>query len=599
MSRITPFASKSLAFAIGSLLLWGCASQPEVSKEAIRTETEESSAAELEIPPLIPVKPARPFPVETLYSLLVAEIAIDRGRYDVVLGNYVQEAHRTRDPGVSAQATRIARFLGAHQAALNTSLLWVELEPENPEALFAASSELAEAGRLQEAFAFSETLLKLNSLPIFQSIAARAVQATDTQREGLAAEFDRLLADYPDDVQLLVGKSLLMQQDEELEDALALVRRALAIQGDDVTAAVQEAKLLYQLNRPSEALDRLLTLLQQNPDNQRLRLQYARLLAGIDLEEAQEQFEILVAQSPNDPDLLLSLGLVANERGDLDNARQVFERLLAAAQTPEAMAAGPGMNSRINAAHYHLGTIAEREESYDEALAHYNAVTEGQDFLPALARSVDIMVRRGNLEAAGTKMSALRLEHTEQRDRFYLMEAQALAQYQHLDAAEALLSEALTFSPTNADLLYSRAMINEQRDLLELTETDLRTIIKYQPNNAAALNALGFTLADRTDRYAEALELIEQALRIRPNDPAIIDSMGWVQYRLGNYEEAIIRLREALKTFPDPEIAAHLGEVLWVSGEPEQARNAWQEGLKLDPDSDIIHGTIQRLGAEK
>ncbi len=141
-------------------------------------------------------------------------------------------------------------------------------------------------------------------------------------------------------------------------------------------------------------------------------------------------------------------------------------------------------------------------------------------------------------------------------------------------------------------------MINEDRDFLELAEEDLRQVLKYQPNNANALNALGYTLADRTDRFEEAYDLITQALNIEPSNPAILDSMGWVQYRLGNYEEAELRLREALKAFPDDEIAAHLGEVLWVTGETEQAEIIWQQGLEINPDSKIIPNVMQRLKDE-
>jgi len=142
-----------------------------------------------------------------------------------------------------------------------------------------------------------------------------------------------------------------------------------------------------------------------------------------------------------------------------------------------------------------------------------------------------------------------------------------------------------------------RASINERRDLIDLAENDFRTIIRYQPNNATALNALGYTLADRTTRYDEALELIEKALQLEPNNAAIIDSMGWVQFRLGNYEEAILRLREALKALPDPEVASHLGEVLWTVGEKAEAQDVWTDGMALDPSSDLIPDTMKRLNA--
>lgn len=578
---------KPAIIALSASLLWGCANsqQAEVQQES----TAEPQAVEApvaktttELPEAKPL-PDKKFPIETFYSLLVAEMAGSRGRYDIELGNYIQEAHRTRDPGVTARATRIARYLNAHQATLTTGQLWVELEPENPEALYITATELAQSGQLQDAFKYSERLLALGSTPIFQNIAVRAGQATDIQRESLLANFDRLLVEHPQEQQLRLGRGFLLQQQGKLNEALAEVEQAL-LEGENVAAAILEAQLMYQLDRPEEALTRLLTLLQQNPKNRRLRLQYARMLASIDLEKAEEEFEVLVRESPDDAELTLSLALVANELNHTSLARESFMRLLE-------------MGEQQDSAHYHLGEIEAQAGNTNTALRHYDQVQQGPDFLPALSRTVDILIGRGDVTQAQQKMRDVRSRFDSEAEQFYLLEAQTLARYQHLDRAEALLTEALSLHPSNTELLYSRAMINEQRDMIQLTENDLRTIIKYQPNNAAALNALGYTLADRTDRFEEAYELISQALNIDPDDPSIIDSMGWVQYRLGNYEEALLRLREAMKAFPDHEIAAHLGEVLWVMGNNEEARAIWSQGLELNPDSDIIPDVMQRLEA--
>lgn len=532
----------------------------------------------------VPERPVRAFPIDTFYSLLVAEMAGSRGRYDIELGNYIQEAHRTRDPGVTARATRIARYLNAHQATLSTALLWVELEPDNAEARYIAATELAHDGQLTEAFKHSEELLNMGSSPLFQSIAAYAAHATDTQREALMADFERLLDTKGPLPELLVGKALLLQQDGKLNDALNNVRKALASEEDDITAVILEAQLLYQMERPEEALSRLMALLQQNPDDRRLRLQYARMLASVDLEEALEQFEILVDQSPRDPELLLSRALVANELGKIPLAESSFLQLLE-------------MGEHTDTAHYYLGNIAAATGNLNSALHHYRQVRQGQDFLPALNRYLDILIRREELSQAQLAVDDMRRKYPSQAEQFYLLHAQVLSRHRHLEAAERILSEGLRQNPTSVDLLYSRALVNEQRDRIDLTEQDLRNILKYHPNNAAALNALGYTLADRTDRYEEAYELISRALSIEPNDPAIMDSMGWVQYRLGNYEEALLRLREAMKAFPDPEIAAHLGEVLWVMGDTEQARATWTKGMELNPNNDIIPRVIKRLEA--
>jgi tetratricopeptide (TPR) repeat protein len=568
-----------VAAILGSLFLSGCSLQPPLPPQMeTQAAIEEPDIAEPEIP-------SRPFEAETLYALLVAEMAGSRERYDIALGNYMQQAHKTQDPGVTARATRIARFLNARQAALNGALLWIQLDPENNEARFTAASELAQSGRLLEATDQSEYLLTHGSTPIFQSIAAQAARSTDTQREQLVQRYQELLEQHPDNTQLLVGLGLLKQQQKDLEVALDYARKALEVDDALIPAAVLEAKLLHQLQRTDEALDRLAQLLSKHPDNKRLRLQYARVLASFDLEKAQQQFAMLVEKNPNDPELIFSLALISNERGMLDEAKQHFEKLIS-------------LDSRRSSAHYYLGRIAEKENNLNAALEHYIKVEPGPDFMPALLQTTDILISQDEISAANKRLHAARQRFPSQAERFYLLESEVLSKHRHLEEAEDVLSQGIEQFPASTQLLYGRAMINEQLDLINLTESDLRTILKYDPNNATALNALGYTLADRTDRFEEAYELISQALHIKPDDPAIIDSMGWVQYRLGRLDEAVLRLRQAMQMFPDHEIAAHLGEVLWVSGEQSEARNVWQEGLKLNPDSTIIPSVIERITGE-
>lgn len=582
---------KSLRFAVllisMNALLFGCSSidkQNQAEKENKLEAAQENS----EITRAAPAKdkpPAREFPIETFYALLVAEVAGDRARYDIALANYMQEAQRTRDPGVVARATRIARLLNADQVTLPLSLLWVEVDENNTEALLSASAELTKAGRLPEAFAVSEKLQRLGSTSGFQNIAVQANQVTDIQREALLENFNRLLIEFPQELELLIGKAMLLQQQKKYDDALVITKQVLAIEEDNISAAILEARLLYQLGQPEQALDRLLSLLQKSPNNRRLRLQYARLLANIDLAQALEQFQILVDGSPNDPEFLFSLGLVTLELGELERSRKAFETLIQNGQ-------------QLDTSHFYLGQIEERSENFQGALQHYLQVRSGSDFLPALGRAINLMVQLGRNEDAHQKMAAMRKKSPKDNDRFYLLEAQAFSRFDQLDVAASLLDEALKGNPNNTNLLFSRALINADRNFVSLAEKDLREVIKYQPNNANALNALGYTLADQTERYQEAYELIDQALNIEPSNPAILDSMGWVQFRLGNHDEALLRLREALKAFPDDEIAAHLGEVLWATGDAEQAELIWQQGLEINPESKIIPGVMQRLKAE-
>ena len=567
-----------LMAVISALLVTGCASQlPQESVQAPPVPVTIESPPEPEIT-------YSDFSPETLYSLIVADLALDRGRYDIGLGNYVQQAHATRDPAIAARATRIARFLGASQAAMSSAMLWLELAPANDEARVIAANEMAQVGRLTEALEIAEPLAGTPAQSIFQTIAARASQTTDTQREILLGEFSTLLDLHPNNSDLLISKGLLLQASDQHQAALSVAESILKRDPESIPAASLQARSLQQLGRSDEARSRLEAMLEKTPDNQRLRLDYARLLADDDLELARDQFVVLLELSPDDANYLFSLALINKELGDLDAAKAQFTQLI-------------NHPSRGASAHYYLGEIALAEDNSQGALDHFMQVESGPDFLPALNRAADIAIQQGDLASVRQRFTNLRATYKNQEERLFIAEAEILARHQMLDEAVTTLTEGLTFHANSASLLYARAMMNEQRNNLALMEQDLRAIIDQDTDNATALNALGYTLADRTDRYQEALELINQALSLRPNDPAIIDSLGWVQYRLGNYAEALSRLKEAMNAFPDHEVAAHLGEVLWVTGDKEQARSVWQEGLRLNPHSPIIPAVMKRLDA--
>lgn len=584
------FSSQFLAsLALGTLfILAGCAQQPDTPEQDPAQTSQEASEpaedpeqAEKESEPE-PEPPTRPFTSETLYALLAAELAGSRQRFDIALSNYVQQAHQTRDPQVAARATHIARFMEADNAILDAALLWVDVDPDNTEAQLNAALALVQNGRLQEAFELSRKLQEKGEHTLFQNIAASAGEATDTQREQLLEGFQTLLENHPEHRELLIGTGLLLQQQGRYQEALHYSQRALEHHPDNVAAIILEAALLNQLDRSNEALKLIVQALEEQPESLRLRLQYARLLTQHDLALAQEQFEVLVQQEPNDPDLYLSLGIVALERGDREAAQESFETLL-------------DSGHHTSTAHFYLGQLAENRDESEDALLHYLQVEPGSDFFQATLNILDIFLDRGDTAAANDHMNRLRSRFPDRAADLYLLEARSLQQKGYEDEALNTMNQALEAHPTHSDLRYSRAMLHDQRGNLEATERDLRALLKYDPNNATALNALGYILADRTDRYDEAYELISEALALEPEEPAILDSMGWVLYRMNEPEEALPYLEKAFEAYPDQEIAAHLGEVLWRLGEKERAREVWQRGLEEDPDSELIPKTLRRL----
>lgn len=558
---------------LGSIALTSCATQaPEIPVAA--TPMDAASTA--------PEPVYRPFPDDSFYDLLVAEFALRSNRFDMALGNYMKQSYHTRDPGVAQQTTRLAKFLGAETATLDAATLWTELEPDNLEAQYTLATSLAKKGRSLEAMQAMQYVLEQGGESNFAVIAASALPQSAEQRQQLEQQFQPLLDKYPDNPQLLTGLALLVQQRGEPEQALNLIQKAIKQSPNNINAALVETRLLQQLGRENEALTRIASILRDNPSNRRLRLEYARQLMRSDLEGASQQFKLLLDETPNDPDLLFSMALISRELGQLQQAGEYFKQLAATGQ-------------RRNEANFYLGQIAEQQQQWTEAIDYYQQLTPSADFIKAHSRIAWIYSGLGQLDQARNHLAAMRTQYPESSDRFYLVEAEILLQNQRPEQAEQLLTNALSTSPDQSNLLYARAMISQQRGNMDAMEQDLRQILQREPNNVIALNTLGYTLADRNVRLNEAYQLIQQAISLKPGDPAIMDSLAWVEFRLGNIETALDLLQQAYAKYPDPEVAAHLGEVLWQLNRRSEAHSVWKEALERDPDNAIIQRTMQRL----
>lgn len=525
------------------------------------------------------------FTPETLYSLLTAEIAGSREQYDIALNNYVQQAKETRDPQVAERATLIARYLGNNTTALEMAQIWVEAAPRDTDALANASMAYLQMGRLDDAFSMSERLFRAGGEPLFQNIAANAANLNDIERTNLLQNYATLIKAYPAEEQLLVGAALLLQQMTNYDEALNITHRALKQNPRSIPAAILEANLLHQLKRDKEAIAKMAQLLEFYPDNTSLRQQYARILTHHDMGLAQEQLVILSKQQPTNGDVWLSLGIVSLELKDIDTARQAFETLL-------------DQDQHLSSAHYYLGHIAEARSDLPEAVIHYLQVENGNDFLSATMSVLDIFIRQKDFLSAQQHLNRLRLRRPEQSESLYLLHTQILNKYQQFTEAQKTLNEGVLNHPDSTRLLFARAMLSNQRQQLAATERDLRQILQFDPKHVAALNSLGYILADRTQRFDEAFTYLQKALELSPDDAAIQDSMGWLHYRTGKYPEALAYLRKAYASMPTSEIGAHLGEILWVIGDKEAARKIWQESITLNPQDPVIRETLNRLKAD-
>jgi len=568
MSRLFPLAVTC------ALLLAGCAIHPPTAQQ------EADAAQETASPAAKP--PEKPFPSESLYALLVAEFALRRQQYDVALNNYLTEAPKLRDARISEHTTHLAQFMQRDAAALQSAQLWVELEPDNAEANNTLAELLAQMGRTAEALPYLVAVERETGDANFAMLLNGFDHLSEPKRAALVAQIDQLAREYPQNTRLLLAQALIHTEYKQFDLALRDLDKLLALEPEQPQALLLEAKILVE-QKAAKPFARIEKVLQEHPDASRLRLQYARLLTVTDMDAARGQFEILLEQSPQDGDLLFSLALISREVGDPEAARAYLRQAIALGQ-------------RTDEAYYYLGRLAEEEKEPEQAITSYMQVGMGPEYLAANSRIGQILVEQGDLSRCNTWFNQQRAKFPQLREQLYGLEADILSQGGATDSALELLSQALEETPDSTALRYARAMLNEQQDNLVAMEKDLRLLIKADPDNTSALNALGYTLADRTTRYTEALELISRALELQPDEPAILDSMGWVLYRTGRYDAAVNSLTRAYAVFPDPEVAAHLGEVLWVNGDTENARLIWQGALLRDPDHPVLLETFQRLG---
>ena len=592
---------QSLLLVIALILLGGCTSQSvkesapkttDASSVAVDASAEaeasavNASIAESKVPkrPRPSDYPVAPFPKDALYQLLVAEVAGYRGEYSTALEKYVDMALKTRDAGVAQRAAMLAVYLKRYEEALTTSKIWVEQEPDSIEARRYLSEQLLRIGDMEQAIVHMEAIKNLGGLANFESFAYSAANMDDKGREVLLEAMSRMLAEYPGDAQLMFSKAVLLEQSGQLEEALQLANQLL-VSKKDINVIVLKVNALKDLLRTDEALVFLESTLEELADKRRLRLIYARMLFEAErLVDAEKQYELVHQQAPNDSDILFALALISMEQGKDESAKGYLNQMIR-------------FNRRANEAHYYLGSIADKNDKIPQAISEYKMVGPGREFLAAQVRIAALLADQDRLDDARAHLENQRANNPDRYNRLVMIEGQLLSERGHEAEFFELLEMVIQKQPENVELLYFRAMTGQSLGRLDVLEQDLLRVIEIDPGNADAMNALGYTLADQTDRHDEALVLIERALEIKPNEAAFIDSLGWVQYRLENYKDAVTNLRKALLLFDNDEVAAHLGEVLWVSGEQQEARNVWQKALDARPDSDILKRVIKRFVA--
>ncbi len=519
------------------------------------------------------------------YALMVAEIALQRGDTELAVKHYLDVVRTQDNPDIAERAVWVAAYGQDLEAAVEAAERWIELDPKRVEARQVIAMILIRQDKAEEAFAYLDDLIRSSDLedeklfPPLLGLLAREKNIDTT-----LAVTQRLANNHPERTYAQYLHGILAAQNGRAQEALEYLDRSLAL-GEIEGVHAARAKILLRLGRSGEAVLSLQKAVENKPEDQGLRLTYARLLVDIkEYEKARVEFEKLHQASPDDVELLYTLGLLSLESQRLDDAEKYMMMLVR-------------LNQREGEAQYYLGRIYENKKQYDVAIDWYQQVHVGDYKFDAQLRVADMLGISGRTDEAIEHLDGM-LKGSQSDGslvRIYIAKGELLRVARRYEQAFSVFNTALDIVPGNSDLLYARALVAEKLGRIDMLESDIKTILKTEPDNAHALNALGFTLADQTERYEEAYDYLKRAIEIMPDDAAVIDSWGWIHYRMGNYEKAISLLRKALSQFDDVEIAAHLGEVLWVSGQHKEAQVIWQKALKKSPDDPVLQKVMQRF----
>jgi tetratricopeptide (TPR) repeat protein len=561
---------------------------------------------------------AAPAPVENsaldaplFQQLLIGEIEFREGDLGAAYQLVLDAARKTKDEQLFRRATEIALQARAGDEALQAVQAWRKAAPNSPEALRFEIQLLVQLNRLPDAAEPLQTLLKVTA-PEQRSVMIGLVPrfvGSSSDHEQAATLIEQVLLPYADAPQtrvaarVAIGRGWMAAGNDT--KALALAQSA----GEFEPAADGPAALALELMpRVPQAEGIVQTHLAASPDSHGIRLLYVRaLLTAQRLADATSQLDTLTRQSPQQPQAWLTLGALHVQMHEPALAITALKKYieLIEASAPMATEAAVGGDDEdapaatkeeaLNRGWLLLSQAADQQGDLKGADAWLAKIEDPKRALEVQARRASLLAREGKVAQARELIHRIPEKSPDDARAKALAEAQVLRDVKQWSEANTVLAQANKRFPDDVDLIYEQSMMYEKLNKLADMERLLRRVIELKPDHQQAYNALGYSLADRNLRLPEARTLIKKALELSPGEPSITDSLGWVEYRLGHREEAVRLLRDAYKAQPDAEIAAHLGEVLWVSGQTDEARTIWREARRRDAGNDVLRETLTRL----
>jgi tetratricopeptide (TPR) repeat protein len=525
---------------------------------------------------------------QQVFQLLLGEVALQRDQLDLAVSAYQDLAWSTRDQEVTKRAVELASVARQYPLALKLTRLWLELDPESEHARMTEVNLLIALGRIEEVDAPMTALLASDPDNLADNfLSLNRLLARYPDKRAALSFMERMASHYPDLSEAHYILAVTASGAGRTDMARREAQRAQALKPAWFAPVLLEAQFILQTTDEAhvdEAVQLFSGYLKRNPDVEEARTALVRILIGARrYREAREQFDALLKKDPDNPEAIYPVAMLALQEKDLDTARQLLKRLENSSFADQ------------NSVHYFLGLLEEEAENPAEALTHFQRVSGGVQHFFAQGRIAQNLAKQGKVDEALDFLKKINARSPQDQMQLALLEGQVLRDAKRYQAAYEALLRALELQPEMPELLYDTALAAEKAGNLEDMETYLRKLIGLQPENAHAYNALGYSLADRNQRLAEAHALIAQAASLAPDDPFIMDSMGWVLYRQGKFPEALSTLESAYNLKADPEIAAHLGEALWALGQKDKAQELWQKAALEAPENETLQEVMKRF----
>ena len=568
------------------LLLGACAQMPRPAVVAPATSAKPAESAGEPISSIesdnpheqpTPKLPNVAMDSDMLYQFLLGDIALQRGRSDLAINAYLNLARTTRDPRVARRAAQLAFESRQLDKSLEAFSLWHEIEPDSSMANQMMLSLLLGTGKYQEARPLATQMLA--AAPKGQGNVFMFIHSLLNREQDKNVALDWLVdvaKPYPTVAEAHWSLAQLASAVNKNELALTEIQQAVKLRPEWDMAAMLEVQLLLP-KEPALALDKLQKFSEAHPDNKEVRLYYARaLLEQKRYVESRVQFQKLLTADPENNELAFAIALLSLQLGELDRAEK---------ELLETLARG---KKDAGTVHYYLGQLNEAKKEDAKALEQYSLVSEGEYVFPAHLREAYLLNKANKLNEARAALKSAPVADEQQRITLVLIDSQMLRDAKKYDTAYQVLAEELKTLPNQPRLLFEAAMAADKLGKFDIFEQLLRKLLQVAPDQAQAYNALGYSFLERNVKIEEGMKLVEKAYKIEPNDAAITDSVGWGYYRLGQLVKSVEYLRRAFAADPDPEIAAHLGEVLWVQGNKDEAKKILQDAIKVNPDNEAL-----------